>query len=42
MVDRIKNKLSSVENKIDYDSSRPIMYNLMSISKCLDNLKSKD
>lgn len=42
MVDRIKNKLSTVENKIDYDSSRPIMYNLMSISKCLDNLKSKD
>lgn len=42
MVDRIKNKLSSVEDKIDYDSSRPIMYNLMSISKCLDNLKSKE
>lgn len=41
-VDRIKNKLSSVEDKIDYDSSRPIMYNLMSISKCLDNLKSKE
>lgn len=39
---KLKGKLYRVEDKIDFDNSRPIMYNLMSINKHLDNLNSKN
>lgn len=38
----LKGKLYRVEDKIDFDNSRPIMYNLMSTNKYLDNLNSKN